>query len=155
MHFSFNWRTDMNNVKQPNKHYIHFLISKEHLFVFFLCDVILSSKVCFDKMALGLLSVDMPDHNLLVALWRLASPAVAVGFSLQTRNKRFSIALRILSKKNINQSNVHTCTHEALLCYAGICFSDVFLHFKNVFINHVLEVNICITWFKPIVWNCN
>ena len=33
MHFSFNWRTGMNNVKQPNKHYIHFLISKEHLYV--------------------------------------------------------------------------------------------------------------------------
>ena len=28
---------------------------------FVLCDVILSSNVCFNEMVLGLLSVDMPD----------------------------------------------------------------------------------------------
>ena len=43
-------------------------------------------------------------------------------------------------------------------CYAIpilLCFSDVFLHFKNVFIRHIWEVNNCTGWVKPLFWNRN
>lgn len=35
--------------------------SQRIIYLFFSCDVILSSEACFDEMALRLLSVDMPD----------------------------------------------------------------------------------------------
>ena len=43
-------------------------------------------------------------------------------------------------------------------CYAIpilLCFSDVFLHLKNVFIRHIWEVSNCTGWVKPLFWNRN
>ena len=44
--------------KQTNANFVNL---REAFICFIVCDIILSFKVCFDRMALGLLSVDRPD----------------------------------------------------------------------------------------------
>ena len=64
------------------------------------------------------------------------------------------IFLKILPKKILSNQKVR-CTRTRH-CYAMpilLCFSDVFLHFKNVFISHVWEVNNCTAWVKSLFWN--
>ena len=34
-----------------------------------------------------------------------------------------------------------------------LCFSDVFLHLKDVFISHIWKVINCTAWVKPMVWS--
>ena len=129
--YSFKWKNDLVNLEQTNT---IFLNLKGAFTCFILCDVILSFKICFDKISLGLLSVDILSLISLEALWRLASPSVTLGFSLQTRNKAFFIALRIFSKKKIYQSFAHTCTHKVLLSYAyNIWFFGFLLTFLKRF----------------------
>ena len=45
----------------PHSMKLHLLISEEHLSVLFYATPFLVRKPCFDRIALGLLSVDRPD----------------------------------------------------------------------------------------------
>ena len=106
---------------------------------FILCNTILSSKVCFDRMTLGLLFVSLK------ALWRLAGLSFTLRFKILPKKKKLS-----------NQKSRCARTRH---CYAMpilLCFSGVFLHCKNVFISHIWEVNNCTAWVKPVLklqWN--
>ena len=92
----------------------------------------------------------------LEVLWRLASLSVTLGFSSQTRKKAFpNFFLEYYQRKNMSNQKVRcACTSTVMLCLYH-CFSDIFLHFKNVFISHVWEVNNCTAWVKPLFWNRN
>ena len=91
----------------------------------------------------------------LEVLWRLAGLSVTLGFSSQTRKKAFpNFLLEYYQRKKMSNQKVRCARTRH--CYAMpilLCFSDVFLHFKNVFISHVWEVNNCTAWVKPLFWN--
>ena len=59
--FVLNGEIDINNLKQQ-KHYLYesqrSIYLRSFIRSFILCDIILSLKVCFDRMAVGLLTVD-------------------------------------------------------------------------------------------------
>ena len=87
---------------------------------FILCNVILSSKVCFDRTGGGtVISWQTWSLIFLEALWRLAGASVTLGFSSQTRKKAFTnFLLESYQRKKNEETNVQKCTHKALLCYA-------------------------------------
>ena len=91
----------------------------------------------------------------LEVLWRLAGLSVTLGFSSQTRKKAFpNFFLEYYQRKKMSNQKVRCARTRH--CYAmpiPLCFSDIFLHFKNVFISHVWEVNNFTAWGKPLFWN--
>ena len=117
---------------------------------FILCDTILSSKV-FSRF-LGQLSVDRPDIQFLQKSCEDQPASQSLwNFHRKQGRRRFStFSQNITKEENLSNhmSDVFAKVRCARTrnCYAMpilLCFSDVFLHFKNVFISHVWEVNNC------------
>ena len=101
-----------------NKQTLPLWISKDHLSVLFYVTSSLVRKSVLIKWRWDtVISCDAWSIISLKPVWRLASLSVTLGFSLQTKNKVFPITLRFLPKKDIEQSNVQTCTHKALSWY--------------------------------------
>ena len=141
---------------------MHLWISEEHLFVLFYVTSFLvrksfqgSKNLVWYNSAGTVINWQAWSLVSLEVLWRLAGLSVTLGFSSQTRKKAFpNFFLEYYQRKKFEQSKGQNSSHKALLCYAcTIMFSDVFLHFKNVFISHVCEVNNCTAWVKRLIWN--
>ena len=121
---------------------------------FILCDTILSSKVFsrFENLVLieqhwdcyqltGLIS---NFYRSLVKISRTASQSLWDFHRKQERRRFLTFSQNITKEKNLSNQKIrcsptkHCCAMPILLC-----FSDFFLHFKNVFISHVWEVDNC------------
>ena len=74
---------------------------------------------------------------------KISRPLSHFGIFIANKEEDVSqLFLRILTKKNLsNQKVICARTRHCYAMPALLCFSDVFLHFKNVFISHVWEVN--------------
>ena len=121
---------------------------------FILCDTILSSKVFsrFENLVLieqrwdcyqltGLIS---SFFRSLVKISRPASQSLWDFHRKQGRRRFPTFSQNITKEKNLSNQKVRCARTRH--CYAMpilLCFSDVFLHFKNIFISHVWEVNNC------------
>ena len=119
---------------------------------FILCNTILSSKVFSRFQNLTLTEWHWDSYQLTGLISCFFRSLVKISWPLShfrmcIRNKEEGISqlfLRILPKKKIiaiKRSDV-LLQGTVLLCQY-YCFSDVFLHFKSVFISHIWEVNNC------------
>ena len=87
----------------------------------------------------------------LVKLWIGWSPS---HFGIFTTNKEegvSQISLRILPKNAQTRRWARTKHYYTMPIL--LCFSEVFLHFWNVFVSYVWEINNCTAWVKPVFWN--
>ena len=110
------------------------------MFYFMRCYIILNSDVCFDRMALGLLSVGRLDVKFLQKPYE-DQPASQSLWDFHRKQGR-----RYFPTFSQNYTKEKKLSHQTSRCartsyyYAMpilLCFSDVFLHFKKVFISHV------------------
>ena len=143
MHFFCSELMLITLTKQTNT---TFLNLRGAFFCFILCDTNLNSKVSFDRMALGLLSVDRPDLQFLQKSCedQPASQSLWDFHRKQGRRRFPTFSQNITKEKNLSNQKVRCARTRH--CYAMpilLCFSGVFLHCKNVFISHIWEVNNC------------
>ena len=138
-------------IKQTNTTFVNL---RGAFICFVLYNNILSLKVCFDRMALVLLIgiISIFFRSLVKISWPLSYFGIFMAIKEEGVSQLF---LRIFPKKKklSNQKTRYARTRHFYAMLILLFFSDVFLHFKNVFIGHVWEVNNCTAWVKPMFWN--
>ena len=127
--FNYIFHIYINNLKPTNTTFVN---RRGAFICFILCYVILSLNFCFDKIALGLLSVT----GLVAASFRSfmkVSQSLSY-FGIFVANKEEGVWHNFLSgsyqRQKIDQSNDQMWTHKALVCYA---YNIVFLTFSYIF----------------------
>ena len=149
MHFCCSELIVVTLIKQTNTTFVNL---RGAFICFILCDTILNWKVFLRFENIILIEQPWDCYQLTSLISSFFRSLVNTGrplshFWILIANKgegASQIFLKILPKKILSNQKVR-CTRTRH-CYAMpilLCFSDVFLHFKNVFISHVWEVNNC------------
>ena len=77
-------------------------------------------------------------------------------FPRKQRRRDFLLLSGFLQRKKLtNQTSKRACKMHCYAMHVILCSSIAFLHFKNIFISHVREINNCFAWVKPMIRNCN
>ena len=118
---------------------------------FILCHTILSSKV-FPRFENIVLIEQLWDSYQLIGLifsfFRSLvedqpAPQSLWDFHCKQGKKRFpNFSQNFTKEKHLSNQNIR-CARTSYAMPILLCFSDVFLHFKNAFVSHVWEVNNC------------
>ena len=132
MHFCCSELILVTLIKQTNTTFVNL---RGAFICFTLCNTVLSSKVCFESrwdcyQLTGLIS------SFFRSLVKISRSLSYFGIFIANKEEGVSqLFLRILPKKKKLSNQKSRCAHTRH-CFAMpvlLCFSDVFLHFKNVF----------------------